>query len=194
MAEFHVHQAPEAHFTVYQIFLSDGRRYIGCTGNTLAQRRHTGYSNNPEMRRETERVGKKNLRLEPICEKLTQEGAWRLEDLFIELYRTRDARFGCNSFTGGSRTGAKAADSMRERTREISTRRAADPSCAFAKGGNRHAVPVRCVETGEEFPTIAAAARASGVDWSGILRSCKDAHRRSAGRHWEFLGPKEKCA
>lgn len=51
-----------------------------------------------------------------------------------------------------------------------------------------HTKPVRCVETGESFPSAAAAARSIGRAGSNIL----DAIRRGGqcgGKHWEFDGP-----
>lgn len=51
-----------------------------------------------------------------------------------------------------------------------------------------HVRPVRCVETGECFPSAAAAARSVGRAGSNIL----DAVRRGGlcgGKHWEFDGP-----
>lgn len=53
-----------------------------------------------------------------------------------------------------------------------------------------HARPVRCVETGERFPSAAAAARSVGRAGSNIL----DAIRRGGacgGKHWELAGPPE---
>jgi hypothetical protein len=51
-----------------------------------------------------------------------------------------------------------------------------------------HVQPVRCVETGQEFPSAAAAARSVGRAGSNIL----DAIRRGGtcrGFHWEAAGP-----
>lgn len=46
--------------------------------------------------------------------------------------------------------------------------------------------PIRCIETGEEFPSIAAAARVYDVDDTRIARSIKKG-QRAGGVHWEFI-------
>lgn len=46
---------------------------------------------------------------------------------------------------------------------------------------------VRCIETGEIFPSTAEAARIKGVDQSSISRAAnKKRLKRTAGYHWEF--------
>lgn len=56
------------------------------------------------------------------------------------------------------------------------------PGDAFFKGGR--SIPVRCVETGESFESIAEAARAKGVSKSGIIQAVSG---RCGGFHWEKL-------
>ena len=47
---------------------------------------------------------------------------------------------------------------------------------------------VRCVETGEVFPSTGEAARAKGVDQSSVSRAAnKKRLKRTAGCHWEFV-------
>ena len=194
MPEFHVSQDPEAHYTVYQILFPDGKRYIGYTGRTLQRRMWSGYYDNAAMYTEIQRIGKANLRMEPLCEKLTKEGAWLLEDKFIELYQSRDPRYGYNCRTGGPQHGAKPNEEWIRSDRERALARVKDPDCSFAKGTNRQRVPVRCVETGEEFPSIRAAARSVSVYWTAIHRCCLHIRPSCAGCHWEFIEEEEKTA
>ena len=194
MPEFHVHQNPEAHYTVYQILFPDGKRYIGYTGGTLKQRMQNRYRNNPSMHAEIQRIGKTNIRMEPLCEKLTRECAWLLEDKFIELYQTRDPRYGYNCYTGGPQHGARPNKEWICSDRERALARVKDPDCSFAKGTNRPRVPVRCIETGEEFPSIRAAARSVSVYWTSIHQCCHHRLHTCAGCHWEFIAEEEKTA
>eukprot|EP00808_Paulinella_micropora_P000176 g70492.t1 len=53
----------------------------------------------------------------------------------------------------------------------------------MGKGGGR---PVVCVETGEVFPSIAAAARFLDVGKSCISNAITYQHK-SGGLHWQFL-------
>ena len=194
MPEFHVDQDPEAHYTVYQILFPDGKRYIGYTGRSLRKRMQDGYRHNSSMNTEIMHIGKESIRMEPLCEKLTKEGAWLLEDKFIELYQTRDSRYGYNCYTGGSQHGAKPNEESIRSDRERALARVKDPDCSFAKGTNRPRVPVRCVETGEEFPSIRAAARSVSVYWTSIHKCCQHINPTCAGCHWEIIDEEEKTA
>ena len=191
MPEFHVNRDPEAHYTVYQILFPDGKRYIGYTGESLQSRLAKGY-HPKQLRARIQLIGKKNIRMEPLCEKLTKEGAWLLEDKFIEYYRTRDPRYGYNCYTGGPQRGAKPNKEWICSDRERAYRHVKDPNCSFGKGTNRKHVSVRCMETGEEFPSISAAARSVSVYWTSIYQCCSHRSRTCAGCHWEFIGEEEK--
>lgn len=50
-----------------------------------------------------------------------------------------------------------------------------------------HARAVRCIDTGETFESIAAAARAHGVSDSNIIRVCKGKAKQTKGERWEFV-------
>lgn len=51
-----------------------------------------------------------------------------------------------------------------------------------------NAKAVRCIDTGETFESIAAAARAHGANESGIIRVCKGKAKQTKGERWEFVG------
>lgn len=46
---------------------------------------------------------------------------------------------------------------------------------------------VRCVETGQEFDTIAEASRVIGVSRTSIAKAAKGEIRRAGGLHWKFI-------
>ena len=74
---------PEAHWTVYKITGPDGKVYIGQTGQPLKVRWRKGYhlsgaSKEGAIKDAILKFGKENFRMEPLCENLTQEGAWEL--------------------------------------------------------------------------------------------------------------------
>lgn len=60
-------------------------------------------------------------------------------------------------------------------------------SAARRGAGNPRASGVRCVETGREFDTIAAAEAATGVSSSHISRVCRGSRKTAGGLHWEYV-------
>ena len=113
---------PEAHWTVYKITGPDGKVYIGQTGQPLKVRWQKGYhlsykSGEGAIREAMQKYGKENFRMEPLCENLTQEGAWELEAKFIELYDSMNPEKGYNGKTGGPDKGSTVNDAAREKSR-----------------------------------------------------------------------------
>ena len=49
---------------------------------------------------------------------------------------------------------------------------------------------IRCVETGEIFPTATAAGASIGVSRKAIARACKSPSFMSGGKHWEYVKPR----
>ena len=56
---------------------------------------------------------------------------------------------------------------------------------------SRTAKPVRCVETGETFPSMRSAERALG---SGIKKACRGKQTLCRGYHWEYVLEKDREA
>lgn len=51
---------------------------------------------------------------------------------------------------------------------------------------------VKCVETGEEYPSIAEAARQKNSSKSSVWRACQDSSKIAGGYHWEYVAMKNK--
>lgn len=51
---------------------------------------------------------------------------------------------------------------------------------------NRHTTAVQCVETGEIFPSVKAAAQAISVIYVNICQCCRYPTRTSGGYHWRY--------
>ena len=60
-----------------------------------------------------------------------------------------------------------------------------DPA-RFPGGRPKNARAVRCLDTGEEFPSLAAAARAVGCGDQAIRGNIKGRQKTAAGMRWEF--------
>ena len=58
-------------------------------------------------------------------------------------------------------------------------------SALFPGHSRTKAKPVRCVETREVFPSVAAAAKWAGSDRSAISHAIRLGHR-AGGYHWEY--------
>ena len=106
---------PEAHYTVYKLTGPTGRIYIGQTGEKPEVRWGKGYQRNSPMGRATREYGMEAFKKEILCEKLTREGADKLEKWFVEYYDSTDPEKGYNSFTGGARLNAKMNEASKER-------------------------------------------------------------------------------
>lgn len=67
---------------------------------------------------------------------------------------------------------------------ELEALRKHDPAL-FPGGMPKNARAVRCLDTGEEFPSIAAAARACKCGAQGIMNAINGKQMTAGGRRWE---------
>ena len=58
--------------------------------------------------------------------------------------------------------------------------------CGFERVGKAHSKPIRCVTTGEVFPSVRAAAKQYGVSPSAIVACLKGKSKHAAGQCWEY--------
>ena len=106
---------PEAHYTVYKLTGPTGKVYIGQTGEKPEVRWRKGYCHNSPMGRAVREYGLESFKKEILCEKLTKEGADKLEKWFVEYYDSMDPAKGYNGREGGARLGAKMNAAFKER-------------------------------------------------------------------------------
>ena len=131
MREFHVNQSPEAHYTVYKLTSPTGKIYIGCTGGSPRKRWNSGYGyqHNIFLNEDIKKYGWKAFTKEIVCEKLTKEGAEKIEKQLVDLLDTRNPLIGYNVFTGGNRQGAKAsAEGLARHSKGMKAAYRKDPS------------------------------------------------------------------
>ena len=102
----------EAHYTVYKLTDPEGKIYIGCTGKTVRQRWKNGknYSVGTPIRTSIDEFGWENFKKEILCEKLTKEGAEKMERWFIAFYDSSDPAKGYNRFLGGLGKGTRMSE------------------------------------------------------------------------------------
>ena len=107
------------HYTVYKLTDPQGKIYIGVTGKTVEERwnKGRGYSRGTPIREAIRKYGWESFQHEILCEKLSQDGAEKLEKAFITYYDSSDPEKGYNRFLGGLGKGAH----MSEVTKRLSS-------------------------------------------------------------------------
>ena len=110
----------EALFTVYKLSDPEGKIYIGVTGKTVEERwnRGRGYPKKLPIRKAIDYYGWGSFKKEVLCEKMTREGAEKLERWFIAYYDSSDPEKGYNRFLGGLGKGARMSEITKELARE----------------------------------------------------------------------------
>ena len=196
---------PEAHYTVYKLTSPAGKVYIGCTGTNVKDRWDSGwgYRHSTLIKKAIIAFGWVNFRKEILCEKLTKAGAEKLEKWFVEYYDSMNPEKGYNRITGGARKGARVSAEAKELNREImlayyrrhpeARRRIAMQVSEYLRSpAGRKFVeccskpkPVRCVETGEVFPSQKAAEDKTG--FCNIHKVCAGKKSVCGGYHWEYV-------
>ena len=205
MNTIQLHSPPEAHYTVYKLTDPAGKIYIGCTGQTVKRRWRNGigYKSNTPVGRAIRALGWNSIRKDILCEKLTQAGAEKLEKWFVEYYDSMNPEKGYNRITGGARKGARASAEAKELNRELmlayyrrhpeARRRIAMQVSEYLRSpaGRKFAEccskpkPVRCVETGEVYPSQKAAEDKTG--FCNIHKVCAGKRNVCGGYHWEYV-------
>ena len=102
-----LHSPPEAHYTVYRLTSPENKIYIGFTGSRVKRRWQNGkgYSTKSPIGQAISKYGWKNFKKDILCEKLTREGAEKLESWFVNYYNSMDPELGYNCISGGTRQG-----------------------------------------------------------------------------------------
>ena len=114
----------ENHYTVYKLTDPDGKVYIGVTGKTVEERwnKGRGYSRGTPIREAIRKYGWESFQHEILCEKLTRDGAEKLEKAFISCYDSSDPEKGYNRFLGGLGKGAHMSEVTKKLSREAKNR------------------------------------------------------------------------
>lgn len=96
---------------------------------------------------------------------------------------------------GEALTGHAVSDETRAKLRAAlgdrfrTPRAVAKQKANTPRGANHHkATPVVCLDTGEVFPTIRAAAEACGSNRNSIARCCAGNQTTAARKRWAFIG------
>ena len=149
-------------FLIYRYTAPDGRVYIGCTARTLAERagQHgEGYRDATKFWKAIQEFGWDSFRVDVLATTESAEEATKLEDKFIEQYRSLNIRYGFNSIKSG---GAKTAETRRKQSETMkqilndpnsyfrSTERYLKQSAAIKESHNRPEVREKLSQAGKK--------------------------------------------
>lgn len=90
----------------------------------------------------------------------------------------------------GKRTGQKASDETRQkqsRARKGQKFTAEHRAAISAATRNKKTKPVRCIDTGMEYPGMQEAERQTGISATCICRCCKGQKQHAGGMRWEYI-------
>ena len=73
---------------------------------------------------------------------------------------------------------------------DVKKYRVATPTTSTGKPTSTYRRPIECIETGEVFPSITAAAQAHGVQPSNLSWHLKGYHTTIGGRTYKYVDPK----
>ena len=180
----------------------NGKLYIGQTTRTPEERfiEHK-YCQTSNIGRAIRKYGAENFTIEVLEECETAEQLNEREIFWI-------AELGCmypngyNNATGGQGNWERTPESIAKMSRKGKRHSKKSRLLIASSSTGRHptdemkqriakAQPNRraviCVETGEEFETMAAAALCKNVSHPSITRACKNPNRTAGGFHWRFV-------
>ncbi len=180
----------------------NGKPYVGQTTRTPEERfiEHK-YCQTSNIGRAIRKYGAENFTIEVLEECETAEQLNEREIFWIAYFNCMWPN-GYNHATGGqgnwertpesiekmSRKGQKATDETRRKLSVAGKgRHPTDEQRQKLSQAQPNRRAVICVETGEEFETMAAAALCKNVSHSNITRACKNPGRTAAGFHWRFV-------
>lgn len=183
-------------YTVYKHTSPNGKVYIGITMNDPLKRWNNGngYVRNKHFYRAIQKYGWQNFKHEILHTGLTHKEACEIEKKLIASYKSNDKRYGFNITDGGdhfthSKTSRKLMSENRkgkgQNARSEETRKLMRQN---HKGGAEKK-KVLCVETGEVFESIRAAANYIGKGKCIISACCnnKPHYNTAGGYHWRYV-------
>lgn len=186
--------------------LVNGKRYIGQTWQTLANRKSKHISDSLSGREKCYfnlaivKHGKQNFIWKEIDRVFTAKASDALEIHYIKYYKTRDRNIGYNLARGGrvNRGFKKTAEQNKAASERMKRLYAEGKIIAPSKGKiyseeqkikmigyNPLSKEVRCTETGQIYPSIREAARQTGTNRSSLRHVIIGNQLTAGDLHWE---------
>lgn len=180
-------------YKVYKLISPEGKVYYGITRQNIQNRWGKGkkYKFNKELTEDIEKYGWENFAHQILNKDMTQLEALLCESFYIGLsggiYNPdvyNQTPFGTICEVHDEETRQQISNKVREyyATHENPGLKARIEYCQNVK-----AKPVRCVETGVEYPSSCEAARLTGINGNHIGEVCRRKRKTAGGFHWEFV-------
>ena len=166
-------------YDVYLFTFRDGKRYVGLGKVPISRRWHGGYKENREL---VEAIraegGLRNVKKEHFDYPLERGSAERIESTLIKYFDTTNPEKGYNKTYGAG-------------LKEQRPPEAKEPSEKRKEWIRSRMKSVECIETGEVFESISAAAKATGIPKSSISAVCSGKMKTAGGRKWRRVKSEE---
>lgn len=177
----------------------NGKRYIGITRDCEKRWRNgSGYYKNKHFNDAIKKYGWDAFDHIVLYWNLSKEDACQLEKDLISFFDTQDKRYGYNLTNGGEhfKHSEESKQLMSERKKGQKLPPFTEEHIRKLKdnhSGGTDKKPVRCIETGEIFESINAAAKAVNKSKLVISKCCRkfEHYLTAGGYHWEFLSNEE---
>ena len=160
-------------YTVYTLHSPEGKMYAGYTGQPLKKRWNNGrgYPKNIALTDDIDFHGWDSFLKSINGEHLDEYSARNLEYYLIRRYDLTNPEKGYNQDYGGFSGERKKLPQKKE----------------VHHAGKTAKRPVRCIETGELYPSAYEAGASKGIRPSSISAVCLGYHKTTHGYHWEYL-------
>lgn len=157
----------DAEYDVYVFIFKDGKRYVGTGKRPIRNRWNRGYADNPELNSAIHAEGGlRFVKKEHFEYPLEHGSAERIESTLITYFESYKPEKGYNRTLGAGLNEKRPPDE---------------------KSHDGRFRAVRCVETGQVYPSIKAAAADKGLPAPSIGRTCNGRRKTAGGEHWEFV-------
>ena len=170
--------------------MPSGKSYVGVTSSSIRVRKYRGYRHNPFMMAAIKKYGWRNIKTEVLAENLDLDEANLLETYYIASFETQNRKLGYNICSGGMFFNSREEE-IKKRIAEASRNRTHSDEEKYKMTINSpYRRPIRCIDTGEVFPSIRSAAKAIHGSNKGIIEAANGNWKQYKGLHFEWV---ERC-
>lgn len=173
--------------------------YIGQSWNIERRiKQHKNIEKNDHLKRSFDKYGIENFSFDVLVtfENISQRALDNFEDLCMKKFNSLNEEFGYNKKEAGSNgkhtKESKEKMSKKATGRIISEETKKKMSEAHKSKRKYNARKVKCVETGEIFETITAAANFYGLKIGCIQSVCRGKSKATGGYKWKYVNEMEE--
>ena len=172
-------------YKVYCLLFPNGKRYIGSTKLTMTNRIYKAkYEQQRKVQAAIDEFGIDNVEVIVLCEGLTHEGAHSIEQRFIDYYDVCNPEKGYNTLRVRKNENSEEA---RQKNRESSLKfYEQHPEMREKLRKLKTCIPVKCIETGNIYPSATNCEKAMNIAHFSILSVCRHKQHHAGGYSFTF--------